>query len=198
MSSGGPTTRMYRDKKTTMKRVRSIGRQTFSNPARLVKRVVEPPASLANGDGAGLAAQHSLSNVARLFAGVSVLADHVQNLFDFTEPEFDGNLLVIAVNPQSQRIAGLLFLEPPIRPLGYFTTIPVNDAISGLQTCSGSGAFRINSAHDELAVRFVLHKKTKRRSAAFHGAQSQTCQCKNLLIRKWFRARYVFLEKVLK
>src|SRR5256885_16242625 len=112
MSSGGPTIRMYRDKKTPMKSVRSIGRQTFPNPARLVKRIVEPAASLANGDGAGLAAKHSLADVARLFAGVRILADHIQSLFDFTEPEFDRNLLVIAASPQLQQIAGLLFLEP--------------------------------------------------------------------------------------
>jgi hypothetical protein len=34
---------MYSDKKTPMKRVRSIGRQTLSNPAPLVKRNTDRP-----------------------------------------------------------------------------------------------------------------------------------------------------------
>ena len=55
--------------------------------------------TLANTDGTGFAAKHSLSNVPRLFVGVGILAHHVKSLLDFAEPEFDCNLLVLAPNP---------------------------------------------------------------------------------------------------
>src|SRR6266478_1556495 len=138
MSSGGPTSRMYKDKKTPMKRVRNIGWQTSSNPERPVKRIVEPAASLPNGDRAGLATKHSLPNVARLLAGVRNLADHVKSLLDFAEPEFDGNFFFLAPNPQPQQIAGLLFLQPAIHPPGHFAAIPVEDDVSSPQASLGS------------------------------------------------------------
>ncbi len=69
-SSGVPTTRTYSDKKTAMNTVRSIGKQTFSNPAATVKLNVKPNTSSMSGDRAGFSAKHSLSNVARFFAGV--------------------------------------------------------------------------------------------------------------------------------
>ena len=89
-----------------------------------------------------------------------ILADDIKSLLDFTEPEFDRDVLVVAANPQLQQIAGLLFLQPAINPPGHFSTIPVHDDVAGPQARLGSGAFGINFAHDEGAVRFMLHEKT--------------------------------------
>src|SRR5713226_7904438 len=97
---------------------------TFSNPAPLVKRNVESTASLTNGDRAGLAAKHPLSNVARPFAGVRIFDNLVESLLDFAEPEFERQLLVFPANLQLQRIACLLFLQPAIHPPGRLSAVP--------------------------------------------------------------------------
>src|SRR5712664_1800611 len=147
MSSGGPTIRMYSDKKTAMKRVRSIRRQTFSNPAPPVKRNVESissSSSSVNEARASLAAKHPPSNVACQLAGVRILNDLVKDFTDLTEPEFERNFLVFPANPQLQHIARLLFLEPALHPLGHFATVPVEDDIPGPQAGQGRRAFGID------------------------------------------------------
>lgn len=53
-----------------------------------------------NGDRVGLATKHSLSNVARLFAGAGILYNLVQRLLYFAEPESERNLLLFPANPQ--------------------------------------------------------------------------------------------------
>src|SRR6266481_7752734 len=153
---------MYSDKKTPIKRVRSIGRQTLSNPKVLVKRNVDAITSLMNSDGAGLSAKHPLSNVARLLAGVRILADEVYRLLDLAEPEFDGHFLVFPANAEFQQVAGFLLLQPAIGPSGHFSAVPTEDDIASPQSCYGRKAFGINLADDRRAICFVLHRKTKR------------------------------------
>src|SRR5216684_4945920 len=110
MSSGGPTIRTYRDKKTVMKRVRNMDRQTFSNPAVRVKRNVESNAASMNDGHAGLAAKHPFANVPRLFAGPWIFDHLVERFLNFTKPEFDRKLLIFPADPQLQGIACRLLL----------------------------------------------------------------------------------------
>src|SRR6266576_2901977 len=186
---------MYKDKKTPMKRVRSIGRQSFleSHAAGQAERGIDR--TVKDGNRAGLAAKHPLPNVARLFTGVRNLRDLVKGLFILTEPEFERNLLVFPANPKLQQIAGLLLLKPVLHTPGHLATIPVEDDIPGAQASLDRRAFGIDRTHDERTARIVLREEAKRRSPAFHGSQSQTCQRQDLLIGEGVHARHIFPEK---
>src|SRR6266481_1334502 len=164
---------MYRDKKTPIKRVRSMGRQTFSNPKALVKRNVDAISPLMNSDRAGLSAKHPLSNVARLLAGVRILANEVYRLLDFAQPEFDGHFLVFPANAEFQQVAGFLLLQPAIGPPGRFSAVPTEDDIASPQSRQGRRTFGINLPYYRRSIRFALHRKTKRGLSLLHAPQSQ-------------------------
>src|SRR5260370_10870872 len=175
---------MYSDQKTAMNRVRSIGRQTFSNLAAMVKLNVKPNTSSMSRDCACFSSKHSFSNAARFFAGVRIFGHDVESFLDLAQPEFDRHFLVFPANSQLQHVARLLFLNPMIDSAWHFSTVPSQDDISSAQSRPGCLAFRINPAHDEWAVRLVLHKEPKRRPAVFYSSQRQPRRRQNLLIRE--------------
>src|SRR5260370_13261762 len=104
-----------------------------------------------NGDRAGLAAKHSLANVARLFTRLRNLVDLVKSFLDFTQPKFDRKLLVFPANAKLQQIPRLFLLEPALHALGRLTTVPREEEIAHPQSGLSRGALRIDRGPNKTA-----------------------------------------------